>query len=319
MEPEPTNLSQSYLDDEIDLKELFGVLWASKKLIILITSFFFIGVLIYSFLLPNYYRSESVLVARDASANQSLLSQYSGVASLVGVSLPGSGDTKVSEIIEIIKSRKFVKHLITFENILPSIIAAKSYDGDSKELIFDTNIFDSKTKIWTRNPRKYKTSMPSYIEAHELYIEELLNISQDKITSFIHISIEHISPIFAKEFLELIIREANSLKRTKDIEESSEALQYLKLELSATPLVVIQEAINALIEAQLEMKMMAQINEDYSLVSIEPPFIPEGKSKPSRFILVAIGIILGFLIGSFVVLIRHYYLGDIKTIQGTKN
>ena len=35
-----------------------------------------------------------------------------------------TGDNKVYETIEIIKSREFVKHLLSFENILPSLMAA---------------------------------------------------------------------------------------------------------------------------------------------------------------------------------------------------
>jgi len=309
MEPEPTNPNQSYLADEIDLKELFGVLWAGKRLIILITSIFAICSVVYALMLTNYYRSESVLVARNSAQNQSMLSQYSGVASLVGVNLPASGDNKAMEAIEIIQSRNFVKHLLTFENILPSIMASKSYDSRSKELLFDQKIYDSETKIWKKIPNKNGQKKPSYLEAHRVYREGLISISQDKITGFISIHVEHKSPIFAKEFLELIIREANVLIRNKDIEESSQALQYLKSELSKTSLVEIQESISALIEAQLETQMLAQINEDYILVEIDPPFIPEKKSKPNRTLICVLGTILGGILSVFIVLIRYYFLG----------
>ena len=44
---------KSYVDD-IDLKELFNVLWAAKKLIIQITTIFAIGSVSVSLLLTNY-------------------------------------------------------------------------------------------------------------------------------------------------------------------------------------------------------------------------------------------------------------------------
>ena len=72
----------------------------------------------------------------------------------------------------------------------------------------------------------------------------MLSISQDKVTGFISITIEHISPLFAKELLELIIRESNELLRKKDMEESKQGLGYLTSELSKTPLVEIKESIN---------------------------------------------------------------------------
>ena len=88
-------------------------------------------------MLTNYYQSESLLIARSNSPNQSALSQYSSIASLVGINMTGAGDNKAMEAMQIIQSRNFVKHLITFEDILPSIMAPKSYDTSTNELILD--------------------------------------------------------------------------------------------------------------------------------------------------------------------------------------
>ena len=78
-----------------------------------------------------------------------------------------------------------------------------------------------------------------------------------------------------------IIAEINSLNRQVDIAKSSQALSYLKKELSKTSLVEIKRSINQLIESQLETQMLAKINEDYSLIILETPFVPERKSKPN--------------------------------------
>ena len=268
IESDQKNFNDPHLyDDEIDLRELFNVIWEGKKLIILITSVVAICSIVYSLKLPNYYSSESVLIARD-SQDAGALSQYSGLASLAGVSIPSSGDTSVFEVIEIIKSREFVKHLMTFENVLPSIMAAKSYDAASQELYFDPEIYDAKTKTWTREPSKNKGTKPSYLEAHKAYLKDMLSISQDKKTGLVSINIEHISPIFAKDFLALLIKEANTLNQEVDIDSSTKALNYLKKELSQTSLVEIKKSINQLIEAQLETQMMANIHDEYSLISI---------------------------------------------------
>ena len=52
--------------------------------------------------------------------------------------------------------------------------------------------------------------------------------------------------------------------------------------------------------------MLAKINQDYVLIEIEPPFIPEEKSKPSRVIVLILGTMLGGVLSIFIVLIRHY-------------
>jgi len=303
-ETENMQENEPYFDDEIDLRELFNVLWTAKKLIIQITAIFAIGSIAYSLSLTNYYKSESLLIARSASETQGL-SQFSGLAAMAGVSLPSSGEDKAAQMIELIKSRQFVKHLMTFENILPSMMAAKTYNSASQELLFNQKLYDTETKTWKGKPKKNGLIIPSYLEAHEVYIG-MLSISQDKITGFISINIEHISPLFAKEFLELIIRESNELLRKKDMEESKQGLGYLTSELSKTPFVEIKESINALIEAQLETQMLAQIHQDYILIEIEPPFIPEKKSKPSRSLICIVGTMLGGMLSVLIVLIRHY-------------
>ena len=295
--------NEFYFDDEIDLRELFNVLWTAKKLIILITAIFAIGSVAYSLSLNDYYKSGSIFIARSASGNQGL-SQYSGLAAMAGITLPSSsGEDKAAQMIELIKSRKFVKHLMTFESILPSILAAKRYNNRTQELLFNQKLYESETKTWKNN------EIPSYLKAHSAYLD-MLSIRQDKKTGFIYINIEHISPVFAKDFLELIIRESNELLRKKDMDESKQGLEYLTSELSKTPFVEIKESINALIEVQLETQMMAQINQDYILTEIEPPFIPEQKSKPSRSFICVAGTILGGILSVLIVLIRHYSFGE---------
>ena len=296
--------NDDYPNDEIDLKEIIDALWQGKRLIILITAFFAVCSVIYSLSLKNYYISESILVARE-SQDSSILNQYAGLASIAGIGLPGSSGDKVTEVMEIIKSREFVKHLMTFENVLPSMMAAKRFDSGSGELIYDKKLYDVKNKKWLSDQNDSKSIEPSYIEAHKAY-QGMLSISRNKNTGLIYASFEHISPIFARDFLSLIIKEANILKRDKDIETSTKALSYLKKELSQTPLVEIKESINQLIEAQLETQMMANIHEEYSLAIIEPPFVPEEKSKPNRKIICLFGTALGGILSILLVLVRYY-------------
>ena len=59
-----TNLNTNVNDKnekEIDLKEIFGVLFDGKLLILGITSAFSIAAVIYSLLLPNVYQSKTIL------------------------------------------------------------------------------------------------------------------------------------------------------------------------------------------------------------------------------------------------------------------
>ena len=298
------NISSVNFDDEVDLIKLFKIIMDGKKVII---SGFILSALIsilYSLSLTNYYLSESILSIRDNSQASSI-SQYSGAAAMLGVNLPASGENKTMEVIELVQSRKFVEHLLTFENTLPSIMAAERFNGNTNKLIFDLEKYDPSTGTWKMRSDDLP-QVPSYLEVHEVYNKELLKINHDIQTGFIKLSVEHISPFFAKQFLDLIINEANTLLRKKDLELSSQAIDFLESQLSQTSFTEIRKSINTLIESQLETQMMAKIYQDYILETIDPPFVPEKKSKPSRSIIVIVSSVLGTSLAILIVIVRYF-------------
>ena len=120
-------------------------------------------------------------------------------------------------------------------------------------------------------------------------------------------SFEHISPIFAKDFLSLVISEANSIKRQRDLDTTNNALKFLTEEFKRTSLKEIRISIQNLIESQLETQMLAKVNDEYSLSILEPPFVPELKSRPQRSVIVIISTFLGFLMTVFCILVYHFF------------
>ena len=299
-------------NDEIDLKELFDVLWKAKTLIIVITSFFALSSVLYALSLKNYYKSEALLSVAGESNALGSLSGMGGLASMVGINLSSGGESKGEIAVKTIQSRAFLKHLITFENVLPSIMAIESYDPQSKKIQFDPEVYNENNGVWVREAGKNKQSKPSYLEAYKAYLSQV-SISKDEFTNLITISVEHISPIFAKEFLELIINEADESLRNKDLQESSAAIAFLNNEIPKSSLITMKDAISKLVESQLQKQMLSKINEEYILKVIEPPFIPEVKSKPMRAVICIIGTLLGGILAIMWVLIRHYNSSSLKS------
>ncbi len=293
------------VEDEINLQEIASVIWLRKYLLLAVSFTFSLLSVFYSLLLPNYYQSESILVSTDKN-NSSPLGQYADLASLAGLSLNTGGENEVFETIELIKSREFVKHILTFPDVLPSIMAAKEFRKDTNELIYKSDIYDQSSNEWKGNSFRYGKSKPSYLEVHKIYLSHL-NIFQDKKTNFISMSFEHISPIFAKDFLSLVISEANSIKRQRDLDTTNNALKFLTEEFKRTSLKEIRISIQNLIESQLETQMLARVNDEYSLSILEPPFVPELKSRPQRSVIVIISTFLGFLMTVFCILVYHFF------------
>jgi uncharacterized protein involved in exopolysaccharide biosynthesis len=237
-----------------------------------------------SYFLPNFYKSTALLEVASGSSQINLASSsMSGLASMAGISLPGStsGDS-TSFIVETLQSRDFVKNLIAYEEVLPSLMAAKSFDAASKKINFDDSLYDVKEDEWIREVIYPYSKIPSILEVHKELNEKVLSVSVDKKTGYITLSIEHISPVFAQKFIFIIIDELNKVSRNKDLKESEEAINFLKNEASKSSLSPLNNSISRLIESKLETQMMAQIHEDYLLRFIDKPYLPEKKSWPKR-------------------------------------
>ena len=291
--------------DQVGITELFLVLWKAKLLIILVTSLFALGSIWYALGLTNQYKSEALLKVAGQSNINTSLSGLGGLASMAGINLPANSDDRAILAVKIIQSRAFLKHLITFKHILPSMMAAKSYNHQSKKILFDPNIYNEDDDIWVRKPAINQQSKPSYLEAHDTYSNQV-SISQDELTNFITISVEHMSPVFAKEFLDLIISETNELLRNQDLLESTDAIEFLVSEAPKSSLISMKDAINQLVLSKLEMQMMAKISSEYVLKIVEPPFVPEKKSQPKRSLIVIVGTLMGGMFSALWVLVRRY-------------
>ena len=128
----------------------------------------------------------------------------------------------------------------------------------------------------------------------------------------IYLNISHGSPIFAKEFLDIIIGEYNSVSRQKDIEQSQDALEYLYNQLDTVRDSSVQLSISQLIESELKKLTFANVRKNYAIDAIDKPFIPDLRSSPQRTRIVLIGALTGFLISIIGILGYYFFRKVIK-------
>tara|TARA_A100001035_G_scaffold278189_1_gene276588 strand:- start:600 stop:1496 length:897 start_codon:yes stop_codon:yes gene_type:complete len=292
------NIDSKHLDDEINLKEIFLEIFKNKNFIILVTfTFSLIGV-VYSLLQPNIYTSNAVLMASGQNSS-SQSSSLSSIASSAGIKIGSSGGVDNNQlVVQMVKSREFFQHLSTFEGILPSIYASKSFDKKTQSLTFDASIYDSSKNIWI-------SEKPNILEAYELYDQSVF-ITHSINTGMIYLRVVHKSPIFAQSLCKLIISELNALSKNRAALEASSSLDYLYAELSKTPQQEIKQSISALIEGQLRTKMLANVRNDYLVRTLDSPQLPYKKSAPWRTLICLIFMFSGFLTSLSYVLIRFY-------------
>ena len=179
--------SSNSLNDELDLKDLFQAFWIRKNLIILITFTSAIFSVFFALSLPNIYTSSALLA--PTSPNESLESKIgvSSIAGITGLNLPQNYVKKSTEAIERIKSYDFFVEEFLPNIMYENLVAVRRWDRNTNKILYDENLFDQNTNKW--NEHNGKSLKPSSQTAYKVY-RQILNISEDKLSALVSMSIE---------------------------------------------------------------------------------------------------------------------------------
>lgn len=302
------NTNQLQVDDEIDLKELFLLLWSGKWLISSITGVAAVASIVVSLMLPNIYTANTLLAPADQSGGGmgALMKQYGGLASLAGVSLPGGEEASRSQLgMALMTSRGFIGDFIERRELLPELMAVDSWDQASGELTFDPKSYDVETGTWLRQVDAPFQPKPSLLEAYDTFLD-VLKVAEDKKTGYVTVSIDHKSPVLAARWLNWLVEDVNSAVKAQDVSEAERSIAYLREQVTNTSLADLQAVFFDLIQSQTETVMLAEVRPEYVFKTIDPAVAPEERSKPNRALICVLGTLLGGFIGTVIVLIRHY-------------
>lgn len=286
--------------EEVSLKDIIKVCFSGLPLIIFLTIIFSISSVFYSLSLPNLYTSQVTLIANDTNSMNAMPSGMGGLASLAGVSVAPS-QNKSNEALAILESKKFLSSFIEKNNITPEILASNGWDSANNKIIYDSNIYDEKNKKWVRPANKLQSSNPSLLEAQEVFLKDNLSIIYDQQTGFVIISLEYFSPYLAKEWLELIVMFLNKELKNYEVDKAEKSILYLENLLTSTRNKELASIFNNLIGKETKTIMLASSREEYFFRTLDPAFLPEKKSKPSRAIICVIGAIAGFSLSLFLI------------------
>ena len=295
-------------DDEIDLRELFGVLWAGSRKIIAITAVFAFVSVIYALSLSDQYKA-TVLLAPAQSDGADLsgaLGQLGGLASLAGVDI-GSGDSSEAQMAqEIMKSWSFIDVFIAENNISVEVYAAEGWSRGSNELQIDDDIYDAETKTWlVENDNTGEVGPPSSWVLFQAFSERLV-VSENKKSGLVSVSIEYYSPQIAKQWLDMYVAAINAHMQQRQMEKVTNNINYLQAQIENTSIAEMREVFYTIIAEQTKNKMVAEASPEYAFVAVSPSMVPEVKSQPQRAFICILGTLLGGMLSVMLVLVMHY-------------
>ena len=224
------------------------------------------------FVAEPVYRSAVTAVVRQQSQDGGLGGLQSSIASL-GL-LPGlrlGGSDKTQEHIAFLSSDRFLRSF------------AARYD--IKNALFSTaDNFDEITE--------------NDVVLHVR--KNVLSVNLNKSTGLINITVEDNDPERAALWANDIVTLANAQLREQDLQDAQLSLKYLREELGKTSITSIQEAISALMEAQVNRAMLANVHKDYAFRILDPAVAADEDDpvKPNKAGITLLGLMLGSIVTS---------------------
>lgn len=300
---------QAAREDEIDLRELFSVIWQGKWLIIAITAVFAVGSVIFAIMQPNIYKSEALLA--PASEEQGgglsgLASQFGGLASIAGINLGRKGGVdKTQMAIEVMKSRQFASEFIQKHGILPDLMAVKKWNMSDNIISYDEKLYDVSAKKWVREVKAPFKPEPSMQEAFKKF-SKIVSVNAAKDTGMVTVSVEHFSPVVAQQWANWLVEDINRVMKERDVAEAIRSSDFLNKQIALTNVADIRAILYKLVEEQAKTIMFAEVRDEYVFKTIDPALVPEEKAKPKRALICILGTMLGGMLGVMIVLIRHF-------------
>lgn len=277
-------------DKDINLRKILRIVFSEKIKIVFITLFISVAAFIYILNEENIYMSSAKLFNKSEIETQGLNS--STISAFLNVG-DGSGNSSEYALSKL-HSRDFFSILIEDKDVLKNLFAAESISN--QKITYD----ESKLKLISKN---------EYFEKAFDKYKKLFQVNKNRSSGLITLSVKHVSPIFAKDFLELIIKKINIEISLEDSVESTNSIFYLESSYASYNNITTKQSITKLIEKNLEKKVLSEINnENYIFKIVEKPFVPEEKIYPARTSFMIVSFILSFLFSIILIISKHIFI-----------
>ena len=295
-------------DDEIDLRELFGVLWAGSRKIIAITAVFAFVSVIYALSLSDQYKATVLLAPAqsDSSDLSGALGQLGGLASLAGVDIGGGDSSEAKMAQEIMKSWSFIDGFIADNDLAVELCAVQDWSQGSNELLINDGVYDTENKQWLSSKNECDVRGPPSSWVLFQAFSERLVVSENKKTGLVAVHIEYYSPQIAKQWLDMYVAAINAHMQQRQMEKVTNNINYLQAQIEKTSIAEMREVFYTIIAEQTKNKMVAEASPEYAFVAVSPSMVPEVTSQPQRRFICTLGTLLGGMLSVLLVLVMHY-------------
>jgi uncharacterized protein involved in exopolysaccharide biosynthesis len=188
-------------------------LWSVRKKILIVNFIVLILTLAYLlFLTKPYYQSTVTILPEYGSKSSSMLSQFSGLASIVGVKVGESAPTEIYQI------------LISSETVLQDVIYAKY---QTKEFPYSVNLIKY-FEIDEKDDNPAILNRKKYLALHKKLVEKMITTNVDRMTKTLNVTVTMPEAQLSADVANAIVNSLDLYVRTQRKSYATEQSYYLE-------------------------------------------------------------------------------------------
>lgn len=292
-------------EDEIDLKELFEIIWKYKIKIAFFTFIVTTLTILYSLSIPNSYKSETILIPQEQAKPS--LGGLGALAGMAGIDIGGGSSIDAATSFNtIFNDFDFQKKIIKKYNLneklkikTDNLVFALGYDGIYK-LLKGEKKEDKSISLDELTFNSYKQLL------------KMVSISTDKKSGLITISVESEDRFLSKELVELYLNELTTTLRDIEMKNVENQIKYYNQELEKTQDLSIKDQLSQLASGLVQKKVLSMANKFYNVKQFTKPQVSyiKDKSKPKRGLIVVVSFVTSIILGIFLVFFLEFIKKD---------
>lgn len=269
----------------ISINEALRILWARVWLVLATVVIFGGLALVASMFMQRIYRGETLLAIVDMRSGGTVLA---ALTDQFGINV-GDGGLSVlgrspDEYIAMLTSRRILNDLIV-KNQLKQVLFRERFDAASGQ---------------------WNGPEPTLTDAYQLLIKDVVRVNQDRTTRLVTVACEWQDPVLAAQWSSLLVDAVNETARAGAAAEAERSLAALRALLANESIISVRETIARLIEGQLNALVAAKARDQFAFRVIDPAIAADKDKyvRPRVFVMVFLGMIFGFFVAAFSVVVR---------------
>lgn len=253
-------------------------------------------VLLVTFLLPKLYESSATIVPATDEDKPNI--SLGGLAASFGLSV--GGPTRLEDLEALFRSRELTVRVFRAHDLWP-VLAPDNYDPKT-----------GKVKIgWLDRLRGMEgdTRAPGDWDALRA-VEDRKDVSVSRKLGTLSVTFESRSDEGSKAIVVYYLEEAKSILQEKALERANRNKRFLEEQIGRTVDPIIRDRLYTLYSKEVEREMLARNREQFGFTVLDPPMVPDRKSRPKRIRSAAAATLFSFPAWCALFLIRNRRRGE---------